>query len=119
PVPGRGRFAGPHPGRGGHHLIRERTMTFDESYSQVSVSRHADPVCRLLHYLGLVGSMVLLGVAVWLRVWWLLLLLPLPAYLLAWLGHVFARNPPTFFEHPWWSFLAFWKMIASPVTGQV
>jgi hypothetical protein len=94
-------------------------MTFDEFYSQMYVPRHADPVCRLMHYLGLAGSAVLLAVAIWLRVWWLLFLLPVPTYLLAWFGHLLVHNRPTFFEHPWWSFLAFLRMVTSPATGKV
>ena len=87
-------------------------MTFEEFYTQEYVPRHAAPACRLLHYLGPVASGSLLAVTVWLGAWWLVPLLPVPSYLLAWVGHVLAHNRPTFFEHPWWSFLGYWKMLA-------
>ena len=94
-------------------------MTFHEFYSQEYLVRHADRTCRLFHFLGLLASLAFLAVAVWLRVWWLLVLLPLPTYLLAWLGHVLAHNQPTFFEHPVWSFFAYWKMIGAMVVGRI
>ena len=49
------------------------------------------------------------AVVVWQQVWWLLELAPLPAYALAFLGHVFAHNRPNTFEHPAWAFFAYWR----------
>jgi hypothetical protein len=56
-------------------------------------------------------------VIVWLGVWWLLVLLPMPAYLVAWRGHLIAHNRPTFFEQHVFSFLGYWKMIGAIITG--
>jgi hypothetical protein len=94
-------------------------MTFHDFYQRDYLPRHPTGVCRLFHLLGLLASLVLLGVAVWLRVWWLLLLLPAPAYLIAWLGHLAVPNHPTFFEHPVWSFFGYWKMLGSMLAGKL
>jgi len=94
-------------------------MTFQEFYSRDYLPRHANRVCRLFHVLGLVAALAFLGVILRVRVWWLLLLLPAPTYLLAWVGHLFARNHPTFFEHPLLSFLGYWKMIGEILTGKL
>src|SRR5262249_57511592 len=73
---------------------------FREWCARESLGRHTARACRLLHLLGPPASALYLGVVVWLQVWWLALLTPLPTYFLAWLGHVAAGNRPTFFEHP-------------------
>jgi len=93
-------------------------MTFHQFYSLDYIPRHPSGACRLLHLLGVPASVALLAVIVWLRTWWLVVLLPMPTYLLAWLGHLAAHNQPTFFEHPVWSFFGYWKMIGSIVTGK-
>ena len=50
---------------------------------------------------------------------WLLLLTPVPTYLFGWLGHFIVHNRPTFLQHPVWSFLGYWKMIAAMLTGKL
>ena len=90
-------------------------MTFAEFYHQDYLPRHSDKYLRLLHLLGLVASAVYAGVVVWL----LLVLLPVPTYLVAWLGHLVAHNHPTFFAHPVFSFFGYWKMIGGMVTGKI
>jgi hypothetical protein len=94
-------------------------MTFDQFYREKYLPRHPTPACRLFHLLGLLASAAYLGVLVWLRLWWPLVLLPLPTYLVAWVGHLTVPNQPTFFEHPVWSFLGFWRMIRAMLAGRV
>src|SRR2546421_668371 len=94
-------------------------MTFIEFYHNVYLPRHADPACKWLH---LIGVPVALGYGLlmaWLGQWWLLALLPVPVYLLGWLGHLAAGNQPTSFEHPLLSFLAYWKMYADVLSGRL
>jgi hypothetical protein len=94
-------------------------MTFRQFYAQAYLPRHPAGACRLLHLLGVPAAAALAALVVWLRVWWLVVLVPMPAYVLGWLGHLLVRNVPTFFEHPVWSFVGYWKMIASIVLGNV
>jgi hypothetical protein len=92
-------------------------MTFREFYSQEYLPRHANRACRAFHLLGLLAGVAYVGVVLWLGVWWLLALFPLPIYLLAFTGHLLVPNLPTTFEHPVWSFAAYWKMITGMLTG--
>ncbi len=94
-------------------------MTFEQFYVQEYLERHADRRCRLLHLLGLAASAAFLAFVIWLRVWSLLLLVPVPCYLLSWLGHVIAGNRPTVAVHPWWSFRGYWRMIGETLTGRI
>ena len=93
-------------------------MTFDEFYTKEYLTGHSNRTCKLLHVFGLLASAAWFLLVVWLGTWWLLLFLPVPAYLLAWLGHFLAHNWPTASRHPIWSFLAYWKMIAETITGR-
>jgi hypothetical protein len=88
-------------------------MTFDEFYTQEYLARHADRLCRAFHIAGFLASAVLLGIVLWLETWWLLLSVPLPTFLLGWIGHLSVGNQPTFFQHPLWSIRAFGKMFGA------
>jgi hypothetical protein len=94
-------------------------MTFSEFYRNDYLPRHADPACRWLHLLGVPMAATYAAVVAWLGWWWALVLLPVPAYLFGWLGHLIAHNRPTFFEHPVLSFLGYWKMLAGMLTGRL
>jgi len=100
-------------------------VSFEEFYARVYLPRHADRACRLLHLIGALLVVPCLAAVVWLGAavsdyaWWLLPLVPVPTYVLAWLGHVVAGNKPTAFEHPWWSFLGYWKMVGSMLAGDL
>jgi hypothetical protein len=93
-------------------VAQEATLatTFDEFYTQQYRARHADKLCRAFHLAGFLASALFLGVVVWLENWWLLPFVPLPTFLLGWVGHRSVGNQPTFLEHPLWSIRAFGKM---------
>jgi hypothetical protein len=93
--------------------------TFQEFYRGEYLPRHADKRCRAMHLLGLLASIGYVAFVAWSQVWWLLVFAALPTYLIAWVGHWIVHNQPTFFEHPWWSFFAFWRMIGAVVMGKV
>jgi len=94
-------------------------MTFEEFYNRDYRERHASPVCRLFHLLGPVASAAYLGAVAERGAWRWLPLLPVPTYLMAWVGHLAAGNRPTFFEHPIWSVRAYWKMIGEMVADNL
>jgi len=94
-------------------------MTFHEFYRERYLPAHADPACRWLHLIGVPAVLLYLAVVIWLGRWWLLLLLPVPAYALGWFGHILAGNHPTFFTAPLYSFLGDWKLIGSLVVGRL
>src|SRR5205823_6148620 len=95
------------------------SMSFRQFYTHEYIDCHPTGICRLLHLLGTPAAVVLLVVIVWLERWWLLILLPVPVYFLAWLGHVAVHNRPTAFEHPVWSFLGYCKLVGSMVAGKL
>ena len=88
-------------------------MTFAAFYRDDYLPRHADPACKWLHLLGVPAAATYGCAVAWFGQWWLLILLPVPAYLLGWLGHLVMGNHPTFFTHPLLSFLGYWKMVTA------
>jgi hypothetical protein len=96
----------------------DAAMTFADFYRDLYLPRHAEPACRWLHLLGVPAAAVYAVFVAWLGWWWLLLLIPAPAYALGWLGHLLAHNHPTFFQYPLLPFLGYWKMLAGMVMGR-
>jgi len=94
-------------------------MNFQEFYSEHYLLRHADWRCRFMHGLGLCVSAVCVALIIYWQAWWLLILAPLPTFLLAWLGHVIVRNRPTFFQYPLMSIRAFWKFMGDMLLRRV
>jgi len=94
-------------------------MTFPEFYPHY-LELHANPWCRRTHVFGLLAEAPLLGIAAVTQIWWLLALAPLVLYGFAWAGHfLFAHNHPASFEHPLWSMIGYWRMMAEMATGKV
>ncbi|RUO80553.1 DUF962 domain-containing protein [Idiomarina tyrosinivorans] len=83
---------------------------FSEFYPYY-LSEHANPRCRLMHYIG--STLVLLALLIAIitgNPWWLVAM-PIAGYGFAWLGHLlFEHNKPATFSHPWYSLLADWVM---------
>ena len=94
-------------------------MTFSKFYADVYLPRHADPACKWLHLIGVPVAAVYGCAVAWLGQWWLLVFLPVPPYLLGWLGHVVAHNQPTTFRYPLLSILGYWKMFSAALTGRL
>lgn len=88
-------------------------MDFEQFYTQVYLAHHRSAFCRFLHFFGLFVAAVLLGLIVWFEEWWFLLLLPVPVYAFGWLGHLLEHNRPTTWTNPYWSLLAYFRMVAS------
>jgi hypothetical protein len=94
-------------------------MTFEEFWPYY-LAEHSRPVTRALHLLATLAWMALLVAAIVARNWWLLLLMPVAAYGLAWFSHFFLeRNRPATFKHPLYSLLADHKMALYMVTGRM
>jgi hypothetical protein len=88
-------------------------MDFEKFYTQVYLARHRGMLCRLLHFFGLAVAVAMFAVIAWYEEWWYLPLLPVPVYAFGWLGHLWDREQPTTWQHPYWSFLAYFRMVAS------
>jgi len=93
--------------------------TLDEFYP-FYLDEHSDRTCRRLHFTGTSLSLILLLAAVAARSGWLLLLAPLQAYALAWIGHFFfEHNRPATFNYPLLSLRGDWRMWWEILTGKI
>ena len=84
------------------------------------LSEHRNPVNRALHFTGTTGVFVILGFAIYLQNWWLLLCMPLCGYGFAWVGHfIIEKNRPATFKYPLKSFASDFIMYFYIWTGQI
>lgn len=84
------------------------------------VLQHQRRSTRLLHLAATLCGVGLALVALWTRNGWLLLLIPVASYGLAWFSHFFLEgNRPATWQHPWLSWLADHKMCALMLTGRM
>ena len=93
--------------------------TFSEFWL-IYLGEHTCVLCRVVHYVAAVVSLLILGATFWLQHWWLLMAAPIAAYGLAWFGHfVFEKNRPATWSYPWWSLCAEWRMFGLAITGRL
>src|SRR2546423_568175 len=84
------------------------------------LAEHSRPATRALHAAGTILSLVLLVALIIERKWAWLPLALVVGYGCAWVGHFFIEhNRPATFQHPLWSFLGDYKMLALMLTGQI
>jgi hypothetical protein len=83
------------------------------------VRQHASPGTRVLHAIGSVLALILLGLAFAVNLW-LLLAVPLVGYAFAWYAHFFVeRNKPATFTHPLWSLIGDFHMYGLMWAGRM
>lgn len=93
--------------------------TFSEFWPYY-LAEHSRPATRALHLLATLAWLGLLLASLATRTWWLLALIPVAAYGVAWFSHFFVeRNRPATFKHPLLSLLADHKMAFYVVTGKM
>ncbi|MEO5943066.1 MAG: DUF962 domain-containing protein [Ferruginibacter sp.] len=90
------------------------------SFYPYYLTEHSDTTNRTLHFLGTLGLITILVVAIVLQKWWMLALIPFCGYGFAWVGHFFIeKNKPATFTYPLYSlasdFVMFWHIL----TGQI
>ena len=75
------------------------------------LSEHSNIICRRLHFIGSLLSIVVLLYALMTQVFTLLWLVPVIGYGFAWVGHFFfEKNRPATFSYPLYSFMGDWVM---------
>jgi len=90
--------------------------SFDEFWPMY-IRAHSRGATRVLHAIGSVLAVVMLGVAFALSLWFLIAV-PLVGYAFAWYAHFFVEhNRPATFGHPFWSWRADQKMRSPPLRG--
>lgn len=83
------------------------------------VRQHASPGTRLLHAIGSVLSVVVLGLAFVVNLW-LLVAVPVVGYAFAWYAHFFVEhNKPATFGHPFYSLVADYRMLFLMMAGKM
>jgi hypothetical protein len=96
-----------------------RYATFREFYP-FYLTQHLNPICRLLHVMGVFASTATLVTALATQTWLLAALSPLIGYGFGWTGHfVFEGNRPASFRQPIFSFLGDLAMARDVVTGRI
>lgn len=94
-------------------------MTFVEFWPYY-LAEHSRPATRALHFLATLAWLALLAGAAITRTWWLLALIPVAAYGLAWVSHFFIEhNRPATFKYPLFSLLADHRMAFYMLTGRM
>jgi hypothetical protein len=98
--------------------MSERIQSFEEFWPYY-LREHSLFSCRVLHYVGTVASLAMVGVAAYYSPWWLLAV-PVLGYGPAWIGHFFIeKNRPATFTYPLWSLLADYRMFGLAMTGRL
>jgi hypothetical protein len=99
--------------------MSQRYQSFREFYP-FYLSEHANPTCRLLHFVGTTLVIAFLATAFLTRdAWWLVGAL-VAGYGFAWIGHFFfEHNRPATFTYPVYSFIGDWVMFKDLLTGKI
>lgn len=83
------------------------------------VRQHAQAKTRLLHAVGSVLAIVMLGVSFAVNLWFLIAV-PLVGYAFAWYAHYFVEgNKPATFGHPFYSLIADYRMLFLMMAGRM
>jgi hypothetical protein len=96
-----------------------RFSSFSEFYPYY-LGEHANRTCRRLHFVGSLGVLALLVLAIASGNGWYLLGALFCGYGFAWVGHFFfEKNRPATFKHPLYSFIGDWVMFKDILTGKI
>src|SRR5437867_13217926 len=83
------------------------------------VRAHSKERTRLLHAIGSVLAVVMLGIAFAVSLWWLIAV-PVVGYTFAWYAHFFVeKNRPATFGHPFYSLIADYRMTFLMMAGRM
>ncbi|MAH43774.1 hypothetical protein CL614_08720 [archaeon] len=94
-------------------------MTFNEYY-EYYLTLHQNKMCRRLHVVGQLVTILTLIYALSFQAWFLLLCVPFVVYLFAWSGHFFfEKNTPAAFSKPIWAKASDWIMLKDWLLGNI
>ena len=98
--------------------MAERFKSFSEFWP-FYVCEHSAPLTRVLHFIGTLTIIPLLGLA-WYSSPWFLLAIPVSAYGFAWIAHFFVEhNRPATFTYPVWSLAGDFRMFGLMCIGRM
>ena len=94
-------------------------MTFKEYY-QYYLTLHQNKMCRRLHVIGQLTTVIFATYVIYNLYWLLIPLIPFVVYPFAWSGHYFfEKNKPAAFSHPLWAKACDWVMLKDIVTRKL
>jgi hypothetical protein len=97
-----------------------QTFNSFKAFYPFYLNEHRHPVCRLLHFIGSIGVLLVLFYVVFTQRFWYLTAIPFIGYGFAWLGHfVFEKNRPATFQYPLYSLMGDWVMFKDILLGRV
>lgn len=100
--------------------MSEQAYTSFKSFYPYYLSEHANPTCRLLHFIGSCLVLALIAFALFSAQYIYLWLIPVIGYGFAWVGHFFyEHNRPATFKHPIYSLMGDWVMFKDILTGKL
>jgi hypothetical protein len=100
-------------------MAQQRFNSFAEFWP-FYVTEHSKLGTRLLHLLGTTAGLAWAIYSIATGRWWLFALGLIPGYGCAWIAHFFIeKNRPATFQHPLWSFMGDYKMIAMMLLGKM
>ena len=93
--------------------------SFREFYPHY-LAEHGHRTSRRLHFIGSLGVLAFVALAILQGDARWLLAAPVCGYGFAWVGHfVFEKNRPATFRHPLWSLMGDWVMFKDILTGRI
>lgn len=98
----------------------DKTFTSFSEFYPYYLKEHANPTCRLLHFIGSCLVLAVIASAVITSQYLLLWLMPIIGYGFAWVGHFFyEHNKPATFKYPLYSLMGDWVMFKDILIGKV
>lgn len=97
----------------------ERIKTYKEFYN-FYLTEHRNKTSRMLHFIGTFLVFIILFLAIFLKVGYLWILIPVTGYGFAWVGHYFfEKNKPATFKYPLWSLRSDFNMFFDILSGKL
>lgn len=91
----------------------------NQEFWKLYLQEHSQFTTRCLHTIGTLISWIVLAIAAWEQIWWLVIVAPIVGYGTAWISHAFVeKNRPLSMKYPVRSFLADYKLTALMLMGR-
>jgi len=101
-----------------HGTETTTTSLTNAQFWNLYLAEHQQPANCWLHVMGTMSSWVLMLLAIVWELWWLLILVPVAGYGLAWMGHLLIEgNRPVSIRYPVRSLLSDYRLTWQMLTG--
>jgi hypothetical protein len=91
-----------------------------KEYYEMYLTLHQNKICRRLHVLGQIMTLLWIAGCLWYGYYWFLVLTPFIVYPFAWSGHYFfEKNQPAAFKDPVKAKISDWMMLWDILRGRV